>query len=57
MLNTIIDKSRYSAKLNRLIPLSKNIEFHKLVAKVVAVCVVGHVLGHGLNYAENPDIR
>ena len=36
--------------------LSKNIEFHKVVAKVIAVCVVGHVLGHGLNYASNPDI-
>ena len=47
---------RCSKFMLRLIPLSKNIAFHKLVAKVMSLCAVGHMFGHGMNYAINPDV-
>ena len=43
--------------LLRFVPLSKNIAFHKLVGKVTGLVAVVHMVGHGMNYAHNPDVH
>ena len=40
--------------IGKMVPLRKNIIFHKTVACVVLFCTVGHVLAHFVNYATCP---
>jgi hypothetical protein len=56
-LITVINEFRigHNLSLVRYIPLRKNILLHKLIAKVIFVCVWGHVIAHFVNYSLIPD--
>jgi hypothetical protein len=47
---------RRSYRDRRYIPLSKNIAFHKLIAKTVLLLVVAHTMFHFFNYWKTPEI-
>ena len=49
-------KSGIISQISKVIPLMKNIEFHKLIAKVTGICATGHVIAHFMNFASRPNI-
>jgi len=38
------------------IPLDRNIDFHKLIAKVIVIGTIGHVVFHAFNYINSMDV-
>ncbi|KAL9643136.1 hypothetical protein ABK040_001626 [Willaertia magna] len=41
----------YSLKFGTIIPLDKNLVFHRFLAYWIVICTIGHTLGHYLNYS------
>ena len=44
------------SKISKWVPLMKNIEFHKLIAKVIGVSAIAHIIAHFMNYTDRPNI-
>jgi hypothetical protein len=48
--NPTIFAKFFASPVTRLIPLSKNVDFHKLIAKVMGAFAAGHTIFHFFNY-------
>ena len=54
-VNNIGNQSGKKGGLSAWVPFHLNIDFHKLIAFVIAICTAGHVVAHFLNYSHAPD--